>query len=143
MTILNKIKLGFKSLFTSPRILKFGIVGLSGVLVNMGVLYALTEQIGVFYLISSVIAIEASILSNFTLNNLWTWKDRKSGHVIHRVIRYHAAAGITAITVNWFLLLIFTEIAGVHYLLSNIIGIGCGMVSNFLLNDLWTFRTRE
>ncbi len=132
-----------KRLVTTPRILKFGLVGLSGVLVNMGVLYFLTEELSVYYLVSSVIAIECSIVSNFALNNLWTWRDREAGRLFHRAIRYHVAAGLTAFLVNWLLLLLLTEVAGINYLVSNAIGIGCGIVSNFLLNDLWTFKSRR
>jgi dolichol-phosphate mannosyltransferase len=143
MSIVGDLRNAVKRLVTTPRILKFGLVGLSGVLVNMGVLYFLTEKLAVFYLVSGIIAIECSILSNFALNNLWTWRDRQSGKILHRILRYHAAAGMTALLVNWLLLLVLTEVAGIHYMVSNIIGIGCGIVSNFLLNDLWTFKSRQ
>ena len=39
------------------RFVKFGIVGGSGVLVNMGLLWLFTEVVGLFYIISSVLAI--------------------------------------------------------------------------------------
>jgi dolichol-phosphate mannosyltransferase len=137
------VKKYFREIVLTPRTLKFGIVGSSGVLVNMGVLYLLTEFFGVFYLVSSIIAIEVSILSNFLLNDNWTWHDRKPGHIVHRAIKYHVAAGLTAVVVNWLLLLILTEVFHLYYLVSNIIGIGCGMISNFIVNDLWTFRSKQ
>ncbi len=127
----------------TPRTLKFAIVGSSGVLVNMGVLYLLTEFFHVYYLVSSIVAIEVSILSNFLLNDNWTWHDRKPGHILHRAIKYHVTAGLTAVVVNWLLLLILTEVFHLYYLVSNIIGIGCGMISNFIVNDLWTFRSKQ
>src|SRR5208337_534854 len=45
------------------KVFKFGIVGIIGILINMGVLYCLTEYAGLFYLVSSLFAID---LSGFT-----------------------------------------------------------------------------
>ena len=61
------------------RFSRFFAVGASGVAVNMGFLILMTEGLGTPYAISSLVAIEFSILSNFTLNNAWTWSDRHTG----------------------------------------------------------------
>ena len=60
------------------RIFKYGTVGLWGLVVNEGFLWFFTEFVGFYYLISSLIAIEASIISNFFLNNYWTFSDVKN-----------------------------------------------------------------
>ena len=122
------------------RLLKFGVVGISGVGVNMGMLYFLTEYVHIPYLISSIIAIEISIISNFLLNDIWTWKDRIKKKYIYRLIQYHVSVGITAVFVNWLLLLILTEVFGLYYLLSNLIGIAMGTFANYIINDVWTFK---
>ena len=127
-----------RSLFTL-RLLKFSLVGGSGVLVNMFCLYLLTELFQIFYIISSIVAIETSILSNFFLNSIWTWNDRKQQSSFNRLLKYHICVGITAIIANWLLLISLTELAGLHYLLSNLIGICIGVLINFVTNDLWTF----
>ncbi|MCK5886980.1 MAG: GtrA family protein, partial [Alcanivorax sp.] len=66
------------------RFLKFGSVGLSGVLVNLTVLYLGQEYI--FRMVDSVdarlnfslsLAIFFATISNFSLNRIWTWADRK------------------------------------------------------------------
>jgi dolichol-phosphate mannosyltransferase len=126
----------------TPRILKFSVVGASGVFVNMGLLYVLTELASLHYLLSGIIAIETSIVTNFLLNNAWTWGDRRTDVFLYRLLKYHVSAGLTGILANWLLLLLLTEVFGMYYLISNIIGIGVGMTSNFLLNDLWTFRAK-
>ncbi|MDD5066105.1 MAG: GtrA family protein [bacterium] len=123
-----------------PRMIRFGLVGLSGVLVNMGFLYLFTELFGLNYKISSVIAIEISILTNFLLNDRWTWSDRAKERFMVRMARYHVTAGLTAFIFNWGLLVLLTEFFHIYYFISNIIGIGFGMLSNYILNNLWTFR---
>jgi dolichol-phosphate mannosyltransferase len=124
----------------NTRIIKFALVGLSGILVNMGFLYLLSELLHIYYLIASIIAIEISIISNFFLNDLWTWSDRKKKKLFNRLYQYHISVGLTAIFVNWLLLFILTEVFGIYYLISNLIGIGCGTLFNYILNDVWTFK---
>lgn len=128
-----------QSLF-STRLLKFGVVGASGVIVNMGSLYVLTEFVALRYFIASIIAIELSILSNFSINHLWTWRDRHdAGTVWTKMMRYHIGVGVTAFLGNYIILIALTELAGMHYLLSNMIGIGIGTLANYVVNGLWTF----
>jgi len=122
------------------RFLKFILVGATGVGVNMGILYTLTEGLHLHYAISSLFAIELSILSNFTLNDRWTWRDRQKKHYLMRLFQYHLSVGITAIAVNWGLLIVLTEFVGLYYLVSNLLGIAAGTLLNYTLNDLWTFR---
>ena len=50
-------------------------MGAVDAILNVAVLYALTE-LGVFYLLSGVIVIEAGLLSKFFLNRSSTFRDR-------------------------------------------------------------------
>lgn len=125
------------------RLIKFGLVGVSGIFINNGVLYILTEGVGLNYKLSSPIAIEISIITNFLLNYIWTWKDRGYKNFLSRVLKYHISAGLTAFVFNWSFLVLLTELFHLYYIISNIIGIGLGMFSNFLLNHYWTFREKK
>jgi len=58
------------------RFAKFCIVGLTGVIINLGILYILKESFGFLYF-ASIIAIELSIISNFILNDIWTFNDKR------------------------------------------------------------------
>ncbi len=64
--------------FLTTRFLKFGAVGASGVLVNLGA-FALFQYAGFRTTVASALAIEVSILSNFAFNELWTFGDRRDG----------------------------------------------------------------
>jgi dolichol-phosphate mannosyltransferase len=124
------------------HIVKFGIVGFSGVLVNMGLFYILNEYVHLRYEISSLIAIEASILSNFFLNSLWTWKERKTLIAKEKYLRffkYHAVTGFSA-SINYLTLLTLTKFFSFNPYLSNLGGIFLAMGLNFSLNHLWTFK---
>lgn len=118
------------------KVIKFGLVGLSGIFVNMGVLYYLTEFVGFYYLVSSLFAIELSILNNFVWNDLWTFKGTGQHRMAsrwHRVISFHAVSA-GGLVINMGILYFLTSFIGVYYLISNIIGILVGFGWNFVLN---------
>jgi dolichol-phosphate mannosyltransferase len=127
------------------RIAKFCMVGAWGFVVNMFFLWLFTETVGLFYLLSSLIAIEISLLNNFVLNDLWTWRDRgKEGkrEYFKRMLQYHVTAS-AAMLANVAILWVLTELFGVYYLVSNVFGILCGSALNFFLNDRWTFKHKR
>jgi dolichol-phosphate mannosyltransferase len=124
------------------RFIKFCLVGASGVLVNMGLLWLLTEVVGLFYLVSAAIAIETSIINNFILNDIWTFRDRRApGRTagLVRLLKFNlvSAAGIG---INMGVLWTCTEVLGIYYLISNLCGIAAAMLWNFIINLSWTWR---
>lgn len=127
------------------RASKFSAVGFSGVLVNMGFLWLLTEYALLPYTISSVIAIELSILNNFWWNHSWTWADREASGLRTlgiRFAKYHASVLMSA-AANWGLLILLTNTFGLYYLISNGIGIGVGVILNYTLSDRLVFSPDE
>jgi dolichol-phosphate mannosyltransferase len=123
--------------------MRFLVVGASGVLVNMAALVLLKEGLGLPLALASLLAIELSILSNFALNNRWTWGDRRSTSLSRRLIQYHTVAGFTGLTANWGLLVLLAGLFSVDYRLANLAGIAVGVALNFALNHWWTFSGRS
>lgn len=81
------------------RAARFAAVGLSGVAVNLGVLHLLAGVLGVREILSSALAIEASILWNFVLHDWVTFRDRRGrarAGPLGRLARYHAVAAVGA-----------------------------------------------
>ena len=129
----------FKSL--KPYFGKFSVVGISGIVVNQGFLTLFVSGLKWDVSIAGIVAIELSILSNFFLNNYWTWKDQKRGSFLARFFKYHAVTIVSG-GVNYMILLILTSF-GFHYFISNLIGIAVGTVVNFFFNHFWTFKAKE
>lgn len=123
--------------------LKFAIVGGSGVVINMGCFFLLTRYAGLKIEYASPIAIEVSILTNFFLNNIWTFRRRNTKiGLASRILRYHLVTGIAGL-VNYGILLLLAKVFGIHDLMANLIGIIVGTFINFFLNSLWTWRIHE
>lgn len=124
------------------RFFKFCVVGLSGVLVNMGLLWLLTEFAGFPYLISAGFSIESSIISNFVLNDYFTFADRRSPKAksfLNRLLKFNLVS-LAGLAINIGVLWLLTEVFGVYYLLSNLCGIAVATLWNYLINTWWTWR---
>jgi len=142
--IISKIKnlLGFDLI----RFIKFGIVGGSGILVNMGFLWFFTEICGLYYLISSILSIALAMISNFIWNDLWTWRDRREPGVkayFLRMAKFITVSSIAGYVGNLGILWILTHFFHLYYLISNMFGIAVGTVLNYSFNNLWTFKKRK
>jgi len=122
------------------RFFKYAVVGLSGVIVNAGLLFFFTEYVGLFYLISSIIAVEISIISNFTWNELWTFQDLSNQHkgIVKRFGKFNFVS-IVGIIINVSVLFLITNFLGVYYLISNLFGIGAATLWNYFVNLKWTW----
>lgn len=148
-----------KAWLTRFRYLKFGLVGASGTVVNIVVLYlgheylfqALEGPQGKPYA-SLALAIAVATVNNFTWNRLWTWADRveaqraaavsdavRAPRLGTQLLKY-ALASWFGIALQYALTLGLAHL--MHYMMANMIAIVLASVSNFLANDRWTFRRR-
>ena len=133
------------------RYFKFGVVGASGTVVNMLVLYlchnylfdGLEADLGKPYL-SLAVAIAVATLNNFSWNRLWTWADRRAvaseqtaPGFSQQLLKY-ALASWFGIGLQYVLTLWWSHF--MHYMLANVLAILVASVSNFLANDRWTFK---
>lgn len=127
------------------RLIKFGLVGFSGVLVNMGLFFLFSDVAGFSYYLASPIAIEFSIVNNFLWNTGWTWKDRKTTcrkEKTWRFLKFHLISALSAL-VNYGILVLLVEKGGLNKYLANLAGIALGTGINFILNHFWTFGKKE
>ncbi len=129
------------------RFFKFGIVGISGIVINQAAIWICYEHVFTTLLnlslrlnLSMAVGILLSMTNNFHWNRRWTWKDRERAQelpIVHQYLQYAAA--------NWVAIVMQVTITNLLtrwmlYLPANLFGIGVGCVANFILNDLWTYR---
>ncbi len=127
------------------RALKFLTVGVSGTFVNTGVLFLLTEYAGVYYIFSSLIAIETSIVTNFLLNDFWTFGE-KHNNISKKYIRFlsYQLICMAGLLINITILFLLTNLTNMWYIYANIIAIICVFIWNFLVNRniTWKYKSR-
>ena len=128
------------------RFIQFCLVGLSGVGVNMGTFWLLTRVAGLYDLIALILGLVASIVSNFILNDIWTFRDRRIGRIkaiLVRVLKFDLVS-IGAIALYYGIYTPLTRFwLGEDSLLALAIAIGVGLIWNFSINTLWTWRKSE
>lgn len=119
------------------RPLKFIGVGISGVLVNEGLLFLLHTAAGLSIPIAGALSIETSVLTNFTLNNAWTFRSKKEGMLVVRVLKYNFVT-LLGEAINYSVLYLL-PLLSVHYLIANLIGIALGFLANYLGSELFVW----
>jgi len=124
------------------RFLQFALVGLSGVVVNTVLLYCLVGFAAWPHVPAAACSSEAAMLSNFLLNDRWTFRDAAPGaQWCGRLLRYNAVA-LGGVAISLGVLSALTTLAGVYYLLANLVGILAGTLWNYGVNVLVTWHVR-
>ena len=127
-------------LLSRKTFVKFALTGLSGVIVNLGCFQLLrTWQVDPY--LSSVLAIEISIIWNFFINNYWTFRDRQiSTRKRVRGVKFNIVSLLTlAVSFATFVLLQWLW-PSQPQLLSQAISIIPGAMANYFANSYWTFK---
>jgi dolichol-phosphate mannosyltransferase len=134
------------------RFVRFCVVGGSGVLVNMAIFsIARIALDGMPELVRENCAVLAgfvvSCLTNFLINDRWTWGDRRESAgrtFLQRMIAYClvalAAGAVQLAAFNALLPLLPSWAWRAH--VANLVGIALGTIVNFIVNNRWTFRAQ-
>jgi dolichol-phosphate mannosyltransferase len=130
---------------SAGRFWKFAMVGASGVLVNMLTLIFLAEYVNANKVIAWMFAVGLSILSNFLLNNAFTWRDVRHSSRIHFLLRgalaYPVAImGIGANFAVYYPLLKYVSDEFPYYAIFALLGIAAGTSVNFILSSRLVFK---
>ncbi len=117
------------------QLAQFGLVGLSGYVVNL-VVYAALLGIGAHK--AAFVSFIVSAANNYWWNRHWTFSAQK-GHFAQQGLRFFVVA-LAALAVNQLWLLVFLDWLGWGKLVSQAVAIVLVTPLNFLGNKLWSFR---
>lgn len=121
----------FKSII-SQRLVRYLISGGTGAAVDFGLLFALTDWLGLWYLASAVIAFVVAFGVSFVLQKLWTFRDRATDRV-KRQLAFYLAVALANLVLNTALVFVFVEYAGLYYLFAQFLAAGLIAVSSFFI----------
>jgi dolichol-phosphate mannosyltransferase len=119
------------------QLVKFGLVGGSGYLINLAVFALLNGNLGLHQALAAVGAFCVAVSSNFFWNRHWTFA-AKDGHAGFQAIRFFAVS-IAALGVNLLVLEALLVATSLGELSAQAIAVAVAMPFNFLGNKLWTF----
>jgi len=127
------------------RPIRFLLVGTSGVGVSSAVLWVARHGLGLPTVAAGLLAGIVSTFTNFQLNDVFTWRDRRSRSVrekMIRLLRYYSTTAV-GMLISLGVLVLLTDVLGIYLLVSNLIAIGVGGTFNYLLHNVWTWRGGE
>jgi putative flippase GtrA len=117
----------------SRAMVRWWIVGIVFMGVNVGSLYVLVDLLTLPVIFSTLIAAEAGALLRFIINDRWVFNQR--GITWRRLWQYHVAiAG--SFTIWWACTNVIVLLGG-HYLVASIIGMGCSVLLSMITNFFW------
>jgi putative flippase GtrA len=119
------------------QLLKFGLVGGSGYLINLAVFALLAGVLDVHHIAAAIGAFGVAVTNNFLWNRYWTFGPGE-GPAHFQAARFFAVSlaslGINIVVLE---LLISNHLTG--ELVAQAIAVAVAMPFNFLGNKLWTF----
>ena len=118
---------------------KFFIAGVIGIVINLFILYTLTELFSVYYLISAIIAAFISATCNFMINKTWTFKEDIEEKFWQKYLKF-GIVWITVISISLGILYLLTEYLHLYYLVSQIIALTVVGFISFLAHKIWVFE---
>ena len=141
MTLRDQDKGSRLSLF-AKHAAKYYAVGATGILVNLGLLYYLTEYVGLWYFLSYALAISVSITSNFILNKFWTFRDSIDSQKIIVMYVKFVSVSLVGMAIQLGSVYVLVESLTVYYMLAALISICIAGAINFIINRRWTFGVK-
>ncbi len=133
----------------SSRFIQFCLVGLSGVVVDMGFLYLLSDpsMLALPLTRSKIVASEIAIINNFLWNDLWTFGDvtrhqSSKRQRFKRFIKFNLIC-LAGLVLNVMLLNIFFNVFGLNRYLANFCAIAIVTFWNFWVNLRLSWRVTE
>jgi dolichol-phosphate mannosyltransferase len=134
-----------ESSFILPRYI---VVSLVSFIVGTFVLWALTDVMHLFYLFSAIFGALVSIIIDFVFNETWTFSHRRQAGLIktslsNRFIK-HLSSKVIGLAIALSVLTLGTQVFGIHYLISNLMGIAASFLWNYAMSYMWVWaRNRK
>ena len=119
------------------QLLKFGIVGGSGYLLNLAVFGVLAGSLGMHHSLAALGAFAVAFSNNFLWNRYWTFGPG-DGSAGFQAARFFAVS-VGALVLNLAVLELLVASGEVGALTAQAIAVAVAMPFNFLGNKLWTF----
>ncbi|MEQ8540943.1 MAG: glycosyltransferase [Coleofasciculus sp. D1-CHI-01] len=129
------------------RFIRFGVVGFSGVFVDMAVFYLLREHVELGLTRSAILSAEVAILNNFLWNDVWTFGDisrhqRGWRKRLKRFLKFNLIC-LAGLILNVLLVNLLFNVFGINEYVSKLIAIAAVTVWNFWINLKLSWRVTD
>lgn len=119
------------------QLLKFGLVGGLGYLINLAVFALLASNFGVHHTLAAIGAFCVAVTNNFVWNRYWTFEPGDD-HPAFQAARFFAVSA-AALLINLAVLEALIRGTSLGVIAAQAIAVALATPFNFLGNKLWTF----
>ena len=117
------------------QFIRYFFVGGIAAVVNIGLLFVLTEICNINYVISNIIAFIFGLIVNYCLSKKVVFINDNSINKVFEFIMY-AVIGVIGLGIDTLLLWMFTDKFKIYYMLSKIISTMITFIWNFIAREL-------
>jgi dolichol-phosphate mannosyltransferase len=135
------------SLGAMGRFIRFGLVGFSGVFVDMAIFYLLLDKLGLGLTLSAVLSAGVAMFNNFLWNDVWTfgdisqyqpgWRQR-----LERFLKFNLIC-LAGLILNVLLVNLLFNAFGINEYVAKLIAIAAVTAWNFWLNLKLSWRVTD
>ena len=125
---------------TFRQLVKFGLVGATGFIINVSVFAFCLRVLEVHYRLAYVFAFCVAVTNNFAWNRIWTFRHQR-GDVAYQGARFFVVSAL-ALAANLVLLEVLVSLTS-RPVFAQAIAIVLVTPVNFVGNKLWSFRPRS
>ena len=136
-----RLLLGMRKPANWLQLIRFGLVGGVGFVVNVGVYALCVHVLAIDYRDAYVLAWLIAVTNNFLLNRHWTF-DAAAGSAGFQAIRFFLVS-LVAAGFGFLLLTLFVEDVGLAKVPAEALAVAAATPLNFIGNKLWSFRLRH
>jgi dolichol-phosphate mannosyltransferase len=133
--------------FPVARFLRFGVVGFSGLAVDLTVFHILRQVVGLGLTRSTIFSAEVAIINNFLWNDIWTFRDisrwQKGGKArLRRFLKFNAIC-LTGVILQTLIVNFLFNVLNVNQYLAKLIAIAFVVIWNFWVNLKLSWRVTD
>ena len=121
------------------QMIKFGLVGFTGILVDFSITYFLKEKALINKYIANATGFTCAVISNFCLNKYWTFNSASNQFITNQFFLF-ATTSVIGLCINSSVLMFLIKKMNIRFYLSKAVAVCIVFLWNFLMNDYITFR---
>ncbi|WP_202079779.1 GtrA family protein [Caldalkalibacillus salinus] len=120
------------------KVFTYGMVGVLGTLIHFGVLILFVELFNQGPVLSSTIGFIVTLIVSYYLNQKYTFKIKSTQHT--KLFTKYTIVSCSGLILNGLIMYLAVQILSFHYMLGQAIVVFILPLTNFILNNLWTFK---
>lgn len=131
----------FSLLLKYKQIIKYLIAGGTATLVDLSLLYFLTDILEIWYLISAVLAFGGAFFVSFFLQKFWTFRDPDK-EIMYRQMRLYLAVALANFIINTALMYILVDGFKIWYMLAQFMVSSLIAFESYLVYKFFVFNNK-